>query len=50
LLGNTIETIDEGIFNNKHIVTDTYNLSNGIYLIRIELPDKTILKKLAVIR
>jgi hypothetical protein len=50
LLGNTIRTIDEGTYSSKHIVTDTYSLPNGIYLVRIELPDRTILKKLAIIK
>lgn len=50
LLGNTIKVIGEGVYNIKHIVTDIYNLPNGVYMIKVELPDKILIKKIPIIK
>jgi len=50
LVGNTVKVIDEGVFSKRHITTDTYNLANGVYLVKFELADKTVIKKLAIIK
>ena len=50
LMGNNIRTIDEGYYSNKHLESNVFDLSNGIYLLKIELPNKTIIKKIAVVK
>lgn len=49
-MGNNIKTLDEGFYNNKHIESNVFDLSNGIYLLKIELPNKTIIKKIAIVK
>jgi hypothetical protein len=49
LLGNIIQTLDEGVYSKHRIVMETGNLAGGMYLIRVETTDKTVQKKLSVI-
>ncbi len=50
LSGNTIKTIDAGETYTQHIETSISDLPNGVYLLRIELQDKVISKKVSVVR
>ena len=50
IMGNNIKTIDESYCSIKHIESNVFDLSNGIYLLKIELPNKTIIKKIAIVK
>ncbi len=50
LLGNIIRIIDDDINGNDPIEISTADLPNGMYLVRIELSDRVIIKKVSVVR